>query len=248
MLRKKISGVIVIFFLITVSGSFYFLGCYEDDNRARIVLHLERNDLAFYENFRNKRLIDKFLELFSTPAEAVTTNWLDNQGDLTLTVTSPDFADMEFLIPLGATEYSISIPVSDNVTFTVISRYNIPAVGIKKNWGGHITANVTSGENNLTVKMIPMTWLSLFPATIATIGISWEAIDPAPANASSYLIYRSTSSTGPFVHVLTVSSIFSNNTTNSGLVSGTVYYYRIAIQGSDGVGVMSDAVSLTAPN
>ena len=246
MMKQKIFGIVLVTILAATSAAIFNTGCY-DDSQARVTIHLERNDLAFNNIKNNRRFIDRVLEFFSTPAEAMSTDWVNNHGDLTLTITSADFDDMVFVIPASATEYSVSLPPSDGVTFTVISEFNTPVAGRKKTWGGHTKTNISSGGVDLTIKMIPMTWVALSAATMATILVSWEFIDPAPSNATSYIIYRSTSLNGPYTSVYTTPSISTNSYANGGLVSGTLYYYKIAVQGSDGIGVMSDSASFVAP-
>jgi uncharacterized protein (TIGR02145 family) len=73
-----------------------------------------------------------------------------------------------------------------------------------------------------------------------SITVSWSAV----TGASNYRVYRSTSIDGTYTQV--GGSITATSYTNTGLTTGTTYYYRVAAyNSSNGEGPRSEAVSET---
>lgn len=231
--RQKVIGITVVIILFLVSAVILSSGCY-NDNEARVTIHLERNDLAFQKNRIQKGFIDRVLAFFSTPAEAVSVDpWTDVHGDLTLVISSSEFETKIFSLTADTTVFTAIIPAVSGVNFTITSEY----LGIK-NWGGHKTLDISPGEQDLVLKMIPMTY---FYDSGAGNWMIWNPISPVQSNSDSYIIYRSDSPDGPFTELVKISNIatgYYEDTFN--LIMDNTYYYKIAVSGSDGDGVLSD--------
>lgn len=237
MFKQKIFGIVLVIILAGAGGIIFNTGCY-DDSQARVTIHLERNDLAVNRLHNDKKIIDLIMEFFSKRAEAsLPPPWSNTQGSLNLVITSPAFDKKTFSIPIGVTTYSTIIPAANDVTFEVIS-----TVSSIKNWGGHTTVSVRPGEQNVTIKMIPMTY---FHEYYCCNTISWVPTTPAPANADSYVIYRSLNSNGPYSILKTIPNITTGTDIDTfNMEMDTTYYYKIAVSGSDGEGLLSDPVSV----
>lgn len=243
MFSRKIFGIIIIL-LLAAGIAITTTRCYDDKNEARVTIHLERNDLAAMgiQPQPEKHFIDRVLEFFSTPAYAVDpADWLDNHSEsgctVTLYVSSPSHEDQEYIIPYDANEYTIIVPSSINTTFTIVSKYSG-----QNNWGGKKTLNLGPGEQDITIKMIPMTYFSYLQGS--TMYWTEFNLTPVPANASSYNIYRSDSINGTY-SLITTLSISTISFTDPSIISGNTYYYKISVSGSDGEGVLSVAYPVT---
>jgi hypothetical protein len=71
------------------------------------------------------------------------------------------------------------------------------------------------------------------------VALAWTAV----AGATAYNVYRSTTIGGP--ETLVASGVTTNSFTNTGLASGTTYYYRVAATNAYGTGPQSNQVSAT---
>ena len=74
------------------------------------------------------------------------------------------------------------------------------------------------------------------PAGTDAIGLTWNAVP----GATGYALFRSTRAGGPFTQV---ASPTTNSYTDSGLTSGTTYYYQIAATDASGQGVRTAELS-----
>ncbi len=72
------------------------------------------------------------------------------------------------------------------------------------------------------------------------IDLSWTAV----SGATSYLLYRDTSSGGTFPYLTTVTTTSSSDT---GLSAGTTYYYKVTASNANGESAASGAASATTP-
>jgi hypothetical protein len=235
MLRKKVFGIIVVFLFLAVSGAILSTGCYDDD-KARIIIHLERNDLAVQKEIKQKNIIDRVLEFFSTPAEAsFPPLWSPTQGNLTLTITSAEFDKKTFSIPAGTTTFSTIIPAVNNVTFEIIA--------VSKNWGGHKTLSITPGDQEVTIKMIPM--VSLIHE-FGYANLQWTDLSSGPVNVDAFNLYRSKDINGPYTKIATIvgKAQYSYFDDLSAEEIDITYYYRMTVIGSDGEGMMSDPLNV----
>lgn len=233
MLSRKATGLMIIIALVA-GIALTTSRCY-DDTKARVTIHLQRNDLAYMGQPPVKHLIDKVLEFFSTRAEAVA-GWDGTPGDLTLTISSSSFENMVFSIPAGATSYTATVPSTNDVTFEIISVY-----GGVKNWGGHTTINLGPGDQDITINMIPM--VNIY-SSYCCITLQWYDMVSASSYANGYYIYRSDNPNGPFAKIATVNDINQMSYNDSyNLVMDTTYYYKVSVFGPDGEGVQCDVVS-----
>lgn len=233
MFSRKISGIILIIAL-AAGISITTTRCYDDNDKdARVTIHLERNDLAAMGIQPQKHFIDRVLEFFSTPAEAVT-GWYNMPGNLTLSVQSSSLGKLTYSVPTGATTFTVQIPTGSDLYFEILSYATQGDVAI--NWGGYTTQNLGPGDQEITIVMIPMAEI-ISASGSASLDVSWE---PPTAYVTSYNIYRSTSLSGPFVLIGTDTASPYNDTTAQ---SGITYYYRISVVNSNGEGVKCPAVS-----
>src|SRR5206468_1145754 len=84
------------------------------------------------------------------------------------------------------------------------------------------------------------TGLTATPVSSSRINLSW---DPVPA-ATSYRIYRSSSQAGPYA-LLTTST--NTSKANTGLTSGTTYYYTVQAVAAGGRSPQSGEAHATTP-
>jgi hypothetical protein len=240
MLRNKIFRIIIVLFLTTASAAILSTGCYQDERDARVTINLQRNDLAENGIRQGKHLIDRILEFFSSPLEA-SFGWDDTHGPLTLTVSGSNIDTLIFSIPQTAESYTLTVPAVNNVNFVIYSTTTLNAV--PKNWGGQITTSLSPGEQNLAIKMIPMTKVST--AGFGNMTVSWEPISAGIPNASSYRVYKSDSIDGTFTLLIEIFNIGTTSYIDPAALVGVSYYYRVSVNGSDGEGVMCDPVAGT---
>lgn len=228
---NKIFGIIFMLFITTASAAILSTGCY-DDNEARVTIHLERNDLAFQGDLKQKRVIDRILEFFTTPAFAVA-GWDSSHGELTLKIRSSSFSEMTYPIPQSATTYTVTVPAGQSITFEVISYTTGGAVPY--NWGGHKTLDIDPGEQDLTLNMIPMTLITNIP-TGSILTVYWEQ---PTAWVTNYRLYRSDSPEGPYVKIGSDISSTQSSTSGGTTLMGNTYYYKLSVVYNGEEGVMS---------
>jgi len=234
-MRTNIIFALIVFLLLTTG--IFINNCYNDNNESRITINIERNDLLSLGIKPEKKIIDSILEFFSTPAEATSVpEWFDIRTDLTLTVISDSFSNMTFTIPANATSFTTSIPSGSNTTLRITSQTDWlnPTGNINKNWGGEYTTLLQPGDMEITITMIPMTYISTVLQS-ANITVTWEVYQ-MHSSVTAYKLYRSTAIDGDYIYVNTTSS----NTLNAGGYTGTRYYYKVSCVTSSGEGVMSD--------
>jgi len=99
----------------------------------------------------------------------------------------------------------------------------------------------TATFDNVTLTTVPSVPVGLSAALVANqAALSWTAT----SGATSYNVYRSTSSSGPFT--TTLASPTTNSYTDTTVASGTTYYYEIAASNSSGTSANSASpVSVT---
>lgn len=233
MFKSEISGILMMLLLLTTSTAILSTGCYQDDNDARVTIHFERHDLAFYNDFKHKKFFEIVLDFFNTPAFAAST-WSSVKDDLTLTVSENGIDGKIFTIPAGTIEYSIIIPSGSAITFIATCTYS---AGSFKNWGGHNTVNIIPGDQSIQLNMIPMTYFQAQSGS-TSIMLNWYKTDVS-GNTQSYNIYRASSSTGQYSFLKNVTPATSEGT-NDVPPNGT-YYYKICVVSTSGEeGVLSD--------
>lgn len=240
MFKNKLLGIIVLL-IITASSAIIITGCYQDDGDARVTIHLERNDLAFQKEVKEKRFIDRILEFFSTPAEAG--GWPSGHaGDIKLTISS-SFFNNNYVIPAGSTAYSVEVPSGTNVTFTITHEGTEVGWGTDDNWGGMATVDLNPGDQDLIIQMLPMTHITGISPSTGTLYVGWYTSSMSVL-VTSYNVYRSVNLGGPYIKIGTSASASFTDTTGT---TGVTYYYKISTNTSLGEGVMCDYVSAIFP-
>jgi fibronectin type 3 domain-containing protein len=121
-----------------------------------------------------------------------------------------------------------------SVTNGVTYYYKVTAVEI----GGESAPSAESAPATPTGTISPPSAPSGLTASggNATVALSWSAV----AGATSYNIYRSTSSGA---EVLVASNVSTNSFTDSGLTNGTTYFYQVTAVNSGGESARSAEVS-----
>jgi len=245
MFSRKITGIMIIL-LLAAGIAITTTRCYDNDKDARVTIHLERNDLAAMgiQPQPEKHFIDRVLEFFSTRAEASTSspwNSIRQTSSCTVTLQVSGSSIKTYSIPYDATQYTVIIPSANNITLTIIS-----SISNNKNWGGHTTVDLGPGDHDITIKMIPMTRIGFIEVNVSSINLGVDYFSTPPSNATSLNVYISNSINGPYSKVETVPignfdewTPYTDN--KSSFISGTIYYYKLSISGSDGEGVLSDA-------
>jgi hypothetical protein len=223
-MKKNMSKLLIIVVTI-ISISVFSSSCYDDNGDAVVTIHLERNDLVAMGISPKHELsiIDKILNFFSTRAEAAPT-WNASKSDLTLTITSDSFEDMQFTIPSTATEYKVTVAPGSNATFTITSEtdWDGGSINIQKNWGGHTTFFLIPGSQEITIQMLPMTFIT--SVSVSTdIWIYW-ATGGIHSSVQSYKVYRSTSINDKYSFI--GSSL--TGTFNHANPGGITYFYKVS--------------------
>ncbi len=231
----------MILLLITASTIILSTSCYKDDDESRITIHIERYDLAGSTATVEKRFIDRILEFFSTQAEA-SAIWSATKVNLTLSITSDTIGKLEFTIPPAATTYTITVPSGNSTTFTVNSTWDSIYNGIQKNMGGEVKVNLLPGDQDLTIQVKPMSFISSVAAPFVGgpgLTVQW-LVSGMHNSVSAYKLYRSTDPDGPYTNILTTGA---GTYTDTAITVGVRYYYRVSTFGSMGESIPSDIVS-----
>ncbi|HTY47536.1 MAG TPA: fibronectin type III domain-containing protein, partial [Methanomassiliicoccales archaeon] len=88
----------------------------------------------------------------------------------------------------------------------------------------------------------PTTGLTIIPGNARAI-LSWTGpITTSGAPVSSYKVYRSTTSDGPFVVIASTTAL---NFTDTGVANGGTYYYRVSALNSIGESAQGSTVSVS---
>lgn len=240
----SISSLIALLFtgLIMFTGS-----CYDDE--TRVTIHLQRNDLAAMgiQPEPELSIIDKILNFFSTPAEATSVpSWSDDRTDLILTVTNGSTVVMTTTIPANATTYTTSVPAGYTATLTITADtdWGYPTGNIHKNWGGQTTITLKPGEEiDITIQMMPMTYIYSVNMGTSTIDIFWRTNRISDTiTVNSYRIYKSAEIDGDYTF-LTETTSSATGEAYTPPSPPSKYYYRVSCVTSRGEGVMCDPVT-----
>ena len=153
-----------------------------------------------------------------------------------ITVPSSTSAKVSWSSVSGATQYYIYRSTSANGTYSYVSSvsgnsytdvglttgqlyfYRVSAF-IQPNFGN------MSQPKSVTVGFVGPTILSGYSQGASSVYIQWSPV----YNATGYYVYRSTSSSGTYTKIATVSE---NYYVSTGLTEGTKYYYKIAAYNS----------------
>ncbi|KLU64324.1 N-acetylmuramoyl-L-alanine amidase LytC precursor [Desulfosporosinus acididurans] len=95
-----------------------------------------------------------------------------------------------------------------------------------------------NGSGNASNTISAPTIATASVVSSSQINLSWDAV----SGATSYYVYGSTSSTGTFSHIATVTT---NSYSNTGLWANTTYYYKIQAVNSSGTSQYSPVASAT---
>jgi len=128
-------------------------------------------------------------------------------------------------ITLSASEYTLSGTLTVG-TSTITVSYE----GETDTFDVAVTENPPSTPANVTATAV----------SSSSITVSW----PAVSRASSYIVYRSTYSGGPYSEVGTPTD---TSYTDTGLTAATTYYYRVAAVNTGGNSAQSSYVSAFTP-
>ena len=163
----------------------------------------------------------------------------------------------------GATGYVIYRSTSENSGFAEVAKVVGGSVNYYKDYmdlsmlGSRYYYKIASYVDGVGEKTSPMTSVvSVMPQlprptlTMSNAGVSkakltWTSVD----GAEGYVIYRATSSSGPFTQIASFANPSLTSCTATGLTTGTTYYFRVAAYMYDGsgnklVGVRSLAKSI----
>ena len=163
----------------------------------------------------------------------------------------------------GATGYVIYRSTSENSGFAEVAKVVGGSASSYKDYmdlsmlGSRYYYKIASYVDGVGGKTSPMTSVvSVMPQlprptlTMSNAGVSkakltWTSVD----GAEGYVVYRATSSSGPFTQIASFADSSKTSCTATGLTTGTTYYFRVAAYMYDGsgnklVGVRSLAKSI----
>jgi hypothetical protein len=213
-------------------------GC-SDTNTARVTIVIGDQDIAKAEA---PSLIDRFLGLFSTKAEAYT-GWPGTHDttnvDLKLTIQASDLDPIEVFLPTDTSTYSTELQPGSQRTFTLTCQTkssNDPPSYL--NYVGSTTIDLAPGDDvSVVVYMIPVT--SITDAYLSSgIELLWDNV--SGTGVTGYNIYRSTSYDGPYAMVGNAEGVSTSNyIDNFSPVMDTTYYYRVSVTSIHGEGQLS---------
>ncbi|MBQ2991538.1 MAG: caspase family protein, partial [Clostridia bacterium] len=106
--------------------------------------------------------------------------------------------------------------------------------------GTSAQSSYASATTNVILPTIP-TGFAASAQSSSSIKLTWTKV----SSATGYYIYRSTSSSGTYSKIATITSGSTVSYTNTGLSAGTKYYYRIAAYNSAGTSPQSGYVYAT---
>jgi fibronectin type 3 domain-containing protein len=139
-----------------------------------------------------------------------------------------------FVLNDGSTDYPVNAG-------TIM--YTLPGVTAPVGMTFSLKAVNGFGESG-NVQFVPVlpaapTGLTAVPVSSAKVTVSWDAV----ADASHYTVYRSTSSDGSYAQV--GGGVTAASYTDTGLTTGTPYYYKVAANNIFGEGMHPAYVSAT---
>ena len=142
---------------------------------------------------------------------------------------------------------SIPVTVSFGSTIATVNQYNPLSSPNAFASNNNVTSvNVSVGDQALILEIIPLISGPPAPPTgltatagNASVSLNWE-LSPG---ASSYNVYRSTTSGGPYT--LIAGGVTGTSYTDTGVVNGTTYYYVVTAVNGFGEGGYSSEASAT---
>ncbi len=172
---------------------------------------------------------------------------------LSASAVSSSQIDLTWTAVTGATGYKISRATSSGGTYTEVddvtsSPYNNTGLSAGTTYYYKIKAHNAGGDSEFS-SVASVTTVVAAPATptgLSASAVSSSQIDltwTAGSGATSYTLYRSTSSGGTYSEIeLENVTSYSNNT---GLSAGTTYYYKIKAHNAGGDSNLSGEVTAT---
>lgn len=174
-------------------------------------------------------------------------------SDVSATATTPGNITVSWSPVFGATGYNVYRGMSCDganspVGTTSSASYTNTGLLSSTTYYYKVSAYNSSGEDSLSPCVSATTVITDVPIVSATatssssITVSWSSV----SGALGYYVYRDTSPDGTYSKVGTVSSA-STSYTNTGLLSGTTYYYKVSAYNSTGEGSLSPYAFATTP-
>ncbi|MCG1024851.1 cell wall-binding repeat-containing protein [Dehalobacter sp.] len=123
-------------------------------------------------------------------------------------------------------------------------QYNLPGIKKVTAFGGtgavpdSLLHNIAFDNGSSNDALVAPTHVSATSVDSHKIYLAWDTI----SNATTYHIYRSTSSTGTFTKI---SSVTTPNYSDTYLSSGKTYYYKIQAENPSGLSAYSDIIQAT---
>jgi parallel beta-helix repeat protein len=115
--------------------------------------------------------------------------------------------------------------------------YNGSAVTAQGSTRLDVTTVTTQGTGGVDIPAVP-SGLAVSGVTQDSVSLSWSAVN----DASGYRIYRASSADGVFLQIGSRAASQSPSYTESGLTSGTTYYYKVSAVNAAGESVQSAMV------
>ena len=226
MFRKRTLITFIVILFCTMAGFTAYTGCSHEES-ATVTIYLGENDTVSKRDSSFMGIVDSFLRLFTSEAEAG--GWTLAYNSIKLFVQQDDITLFEINIPPTSNSYTLEVPAGKDITFTVVAYIN----GVK-NCGRSLTTDVESGsEIEIQIKMLPIPLVTSASGSSMEINVGWENV----STATGYYLYRSLSPDGPYSLIATRSV---NSYADTATVYGTEYYYRVQMYNSNGVGILSD--------
>lgn len=126
--------------------------------------------------------------------------------------------------------------LSSNTTYC----YRVAAYNSRGDEGSRSSAAcaTTTSSSSSTSRPGTPSGVTASAQSTSSIRVSWNSV----SGATGYYVYRATSSSGSFSYM---TSTTSTSWTNTGLSSGTTYWYRVSAYNSAGEGSQSSSASAT---
>lgn len=197
------------------------------EHMSRVTVFFGKNPMV--SSAKKEGLFERILSRFYTNAFAKGV-WNETHDSILLTITGDNMDSVSAVIPPSTSSYTVEVPMGDSRVFTMTA-YN----GAEKKWGGHVLANLNKENESVQMNVFPIvTGLWIAPSA-GNCTLYWDEV----MGVTGYNVYRSTSASGPYVKIQTVTVMNANDT---GI--GT-YYYRISVIYPQGEGEMCDYQSAT---
>jgi hypothetical protein len=212
-----------------------------DTNTARVTIVI--GDLATAKA-EAPSVIDRFLMLFSTRAEAVAappwpSTHLDSDIDITLTIEAPDIDTITAHIPTDTASFTTELPAGSarKITVRTVTKSSYSPNADYENYGGLKVIDLSPGDDvTVNITMIPITRVQ---AAYSTVTAEWDPV--TQTGVTGYDMYISDSIDGPYTFVgHTAGAASGFGSFSISLISGPTYYIKIVVTSTNGDGLPSD--------